>query len=51
MQGAWLLKFVEHAGGPSDVIFYGGPKGAPPSFEGYEKRLAADIVDWVKNLP
>jgi hypothetical protein len=51
MQGGWLLQFIKDAGGPAASIFYGGPNGAPPSFEGFEHRVTDDIVGWVEKLP
>jgi alpha-beta hydrolase superfamily lysophospholipase len=51
MQGAWLLQFAKAAGGKADVIFYGGPTGAPASFEGFEAKLTDDVVAWTAKLP
>ena len=51
MQGGWLLKFIDVAGGPAASIFYGGPTGAPASFEGYESKVTEDIVGWAEKLP
>jgi dienelactone hydrolase len=52
MQGAWLIRFTEAAGPASQFVFYGGPGGAPHSFEGFETRVTDDIVTWVaKTLP
>jgi hypothetical protein len=51
MQGAWLLQFIKAAGGPSAAIFYGGPTGAPASFEGFENKLTDDILGWAEKLP
>ncbi|TAK98410.1 MAG: alpha/beta fold hydrolase [Rhodospirillaceae bacterium] len=51
MQGGWLLQFIKAAGGPAASIFYGGPNGAPASFEGFEGKVADDIVGWAEKLP
>jgi hypothetical protein len=50
MQGAWLLQFTKLAGKRGTSIFYGGPTGAPASFEGYEAKLTDDIVNWISKL-
>lgn len=44
----YLVKFKKSAGGPSEFVWYGGPDGAPHSFEGYEGRVSADIIRWVE---
>ncbi len=52
MQGAFLIEFAEAAGPKAKYIFYGGPGGAPSSFEGYEARVTDDILAWVtQTLP
>ena len=48
MQDAYLITFTEAAKGPAKYIFYGGPDGAPYSFEGYEDRVADDVISWVE---
>ncbi|MBT7449720.1 MAG: hypothetical protein HN793_02735 [Rhodospirillaceae bacterium] len=47
-QSAYLITFTEAAMGPAKYIFYGGPDGAPYSFEGYEGRVADDVLAWTK---
>ncbi|MCB2107185.1 MAG: alpha/beta hydrolase [Rhodobacteraceae bacterium] len=47
MQGAYLIKFTEAAGPKASYIFYGGPDGAPHSFEGFERRVTDDILAWI----
>lgn len=47
MQGAFLIEFTQAAGPKAKYIFYGGPGGAPHSFEGFETRVTDDIVAWV----
>ena len=47
MQGAWLIEFTEAAGGPATYRFYDGPSGATLAFNGYEDRVADDIVNWL----
>jgi dienelactone hydrolase len=47
MQGAYLIAFTEAAGPAAQYIFYGGPEGAPHSFEGYEARVTDDILAWL----
>lgn len=50
MQNAYLIKFTEAAKGRARYVFYGGPQGAAYSFEGYEDRVAADILSWAGQL-
>ncbi|MDG2242773.1 MAG: alpha/beta hydrolase [Rhodospirillaceae bacterium] len=47
-QSAYLITFTEAAAGPAKYVFYGGPNGAPYSFEGYENRVAKDVLTWIK---
>ncbi|MEQ8509084.1 MAG: alpha/beta hydrolase [Rhodospirillaceae bacterium] len=47
MQNAYLIEFTEAAKGPAKYIFYGGPEGAAYSFDGYEDRVAQDVLAWV----
>lgn len=47
MQGAYLIEFTAAAGSTAQFIFYGGPNGAPHSFEGFEARVTDDILAWV----
>lgn len=51
MQGAYLIQFAQAVGEKGDYIFYGGPTGATNSFEGYENRLADDIIAWLGKSP
>ncbi|NKB42938.1 MAG: hypothetical protein GKS03_01545 [Alphaproteobacteria bacterium] len=48
VQSAYLITFTEAAPGTSKYVFYGGPDGAPYSFEGYENRVAEDVLTWAK---
>lgn len=50
MQSAYLITFTEAAKGPAKYVFYGGPDGAPYSLEGFEDRVAADVLAWVKQV-
>jgi alpha-beta hydrolase superfamily lysophospholipase len=47
MQGAFLIEFTKAAGPNAKYVFYGGPGGAPHSFEGFETRVTDDILAWV----
>jgi len=47
MQGAFLIEFTKAAGPNARYIFYGGPGGAPHSFEGFEARVTDDILAWL----
>ncbi len=47
MQGAFLIEFTQAAGPKAKYIFYGGPGGAPHSFEGFETRVTDDILAWL----
>ena len=47
MQGAFLIEFAQAAGPKAKYVFYGGPGGAPHSFEGFEARVTDDIVTWI----
>ena len=47
MQGAFLIEFAQAAGPRAKYIFYGGPGGAPHSFEGFEARVTEDILAWI----
>ncbi|MBL8645554.1 MAG: alpha/beta fold hydrolase [Rhodospirillaceae bacterium] len=47
MQGAFLIEFAQAAGPKAKYIFYGGPGGAPHSFEGFEIRVTDDILAWL----
>lgn len=51
MQNAYLIRFTEAAAGRAKYVFYGGPQGAAYSFEGYEDRVASDVLSWVQQLP
>ncbi len=52
MQGAFLIEFTQAAGPKAKYIFYGGPGGAPSSFEGFETRVTDDILAWIaQTLP
>ncbi len=51
MAGGWLVQFIKAAGGPSASIFYGGPIGAPASFDGFDSRVAEDVIGWAERLP
>ncbi len=51
MAGGWLVQFIKAAGGPSASIFYGGPIGAPASFDGFENRVAEDVIGWAERVP
>jgi len=50
MQGAYLLQFVAAVGEKGTHIFYGGPAGASNAFDGYETRVADDIVAWLRKV-
>ena len=47
MQGGFLTEFTKAAGPNAKYIFYGGPGGAPHSFEGFETRVTDDILAWL----
>lgn len=47
MQGGFLIEFAQAAGPKARYIFYGGPGGAPASFEGFENRVTDDILAWL----
>lgn len=51
MQGGWLISFTEAAGAKASYKFYGGPTGAPHSFEGYQALVTDDILAWIAKLP
>ena len=48
MQSAYLITFTQASNGPAKQVFYGGPDGAPYSFEGYEDIVAEDVLVWIK---
>lgn len=50
MQSAYLITFTQAANGPAKYVFYGGPDGAPYSFEGYEDSAADDVLAWMKQV-
>jgi len=50
MQNAYLIKFTAAAQGRAKYVFYGGPQGAAYSFEGFEDRVAADVISWAEQL-
>ncbi len=50
MQNAFLISFTETAAGAAKYVFYGGPSGASYSFEGFEGRVAGDILSWLSGL-
>lgn len=50
MQNAYLIKFTEASKGRAKYVFYGGPQGAAYSFEGFEDRVAADVISWAAQL-
>ncbi|MDX2142665.1 MAG: alpha/beta fold hydrolase [Rhodospirillaceae bacterium] len=47
MQGGFLIEFTQAAGANAQYAFYGGPGGAPHSFEGFEARVTDDILAWL----
>ncbi len=52
MQGGWLIHFTEAARPLATYKFYGGPTGAPHSFEGYQALVTDDILAWAsKTIP
>jgi len=50
MQGAFLIEFTKAAGPNARYVFYGGPGGAPHSFEGFENRVTDDILAWISQV-
>ena len=50
MQGGFLIEFTKAAGANARYVFYGGPGGAPHSFEGFETRVTDDILAWVAQV-
>ena len=50
MQSAYLITFTQAAKGSAKYVFYGGPDGAPYSFEGYEDRAADDVLAWLRQV-
>ncbi|MBI3949853.1 MAG: hypothetical protein HY314_05305 [Acidobacteria bacterium] len=47
---AYMEKFTKAAGGPAEYIWYGGADGANHGFDGYEDRVASDIVKWIERV-